>query len=341
MYLAGLCQYVTYHILGSFYAKLLSKIFTAQETYFTLLFIRFIYSMDIGNSQFKKAFSSTGGRLGTNRLLDTGMGKLPPQALEIEEAVLGALMIEKDALTNVIDILKPESFYKDSHKEIYRAILDLFSMSEPVDILTVTQRLRNTGKLEMAGGPFYITELTSRVNSAANIEAHARIITQQSIKRELISIASEIQRDAYEDTTDVFQLLDKTEQNLFTISESNIRKNFADMRSLMQQAIKELESKKDHKDGLTGVPTGFSALDRVTSGWQRSDLVILAARPGMGKTAFVVSAMRNAAVEFGHAVAIFSLEMSSIQLVNRLISAEAELSARQPFVVIKVLGARL
>jgi replicative DNA helicase len=285
--------------------------------------------MDTGNTPFKKAFSSTGGRLGTNRLLDTGMGKLPPQALEIEEAVLGALMIEKDALTNVIDILKPESFYKDSHKEIYRAILDLFSMSEPVDILTVTQRLRSTGKLEMAGGPFYITELTSRVNSAANIEAHSRIITQQSIKRELISIASEIQRDAYEDTTDVFQLLDKTEQNLFTISESNIRKNFADMRSLMQQAIKELESKKDHKDGLTGVPTGFSALDRLTSGWQRSDLVILAARPGMGKTAFVVSAMRNAAVEFGHAVAIFSLEMSSIQLVNRLISAEAELESEK------------
>lgn len=239
--------------------------------------------MEAGNSQFRKAFSSTGGRLGNNRLLDTGMGKLPPQALEIEEAVLGALMIEKDALTNVIDILKPESFYKDSHKEIYRAILDLFSMSEPVDILTVTQRLRATGKLELAGGPFYITELTSRVNSAANIEAHARIITQQSIKRELISIASEIQRDAYEDTTDVFQLLDKTEQNLFTISESNIRKNFADMRTLMQQAIKELEAKKDHKDGLTGVPTGFSALDRITSGWQRSDLVILAARPGMGK----------------------------------------------------------
>lgn len=285
--------------------------------------------MDTGNSQFKKAFSSAGGRLGTNRLLDTGMGKLPPQAVEIEEAVLGALMIEKDALTNVIDILKPESFYKDSHKEIYRAILDLFSMSEPVDILTVTQRLRNTGKLEMAGGPFYITELTSRVNSAANIEAHSRIITQQSIKRELISIASEIQRDAYEDTTDVFQLLDKTEQNLFTISESNIRKNFADMRTLMQQAIKELEAKKDHKDGLTGVPTGFSALDRVTSGWQRSDLVILAARPGMGKTAFVVSAMRNAAVEFGHAVAIFSLEMSSVQLVNRLISAEAELESEK------------
>lgn len=284
--------------------------------------------MDSGK-QFRKAFSNTGSRIGSNRLLDTGMGKLPPQALEMEEAVLGALMIEKDALTTVVDILKPESFYKDAHKEIYRAILDLFAQSEPVDILTVTQQLRATAKLEIAGGPFYITELTSRVNSAANIEAHARIITQQAIKRELITIASEIQRDAYEDTTDVFQLLDRTEQNLFTISESNIRKNFADMRTLMQQAIKELEAKKDHEDGLTGVPTGFSALDRITSGWQRSDLVILAARPGMGKTAFVVSAMRNAAVDFNMGVAIFSLEMSSVQLVNRLISAEAELESEK------------
>jgi replicative DNA helicase len=283
--------------------------------------------MDSKDSSLRKAL--TGSRNHVNRWLDTGMGKLPPQALDLEEAVLGALMIEKDALTTVIDILKPQSFYKDAHREIYQAILDLFADSQPVDLLTVTQRLRTNGKLELAGGPYYITELTSRVNSAANIEYHARIISEQAIKRELISIASEIQRDAFEDTTDVFQLLDKTEQSLFTISESNIRKNYADMRSLMQQAIKELEAKKDHKDGLTGVPTGFSRLDRLTSGWQRSDLVILAARPAMGKTAFVVSAMRNAAVDFGQGVAIFSLEMSAVQLVNRLISAEAELESEK------------
>lgn len=238
--------------------------------------------MDTGKP-FRKPLSATGTRIGANRLLDTGMGKLPPQALDMEEAVLGALMIEKDALTTVIDILKPPSFYKDAHREIYQAILDLFAQSQPVDLLTVTQRLRATGKLEMAGGPFYITELTSKVNSAANVEYHARVISEQAIKRELISIASDIQRDAFEDTTDVFQLLDRTEQNLFNISESNIRKNVADMRSLMQLAIKELEAKKDHKDGLTGVATGFSALDRITSGWQKSDLIILAARPGMGK----------------------------------------------------------
>lgn len=261
--------------------------------------------------------------------LGAALGKLPPQAVDLEETVLGALMLEKDALTTVIDILKPESFYKDAHKEIYAAIVTLFNNSEPVDLRTVANQLRKDGKLELVGGSYYIANLTTKVNSAANIEYHARIVSEQAIKRELIRIASEIQHDAYEDTTDVFSLLDKTEQALFEVSESNIRKNYADMRSIMREAMNELEAKKHHKDGLTGIPSGFSALDRVTSGWQKSDLVIIAARPGMGKTAFVVSAMRNAAVDFGHGVAIFSLEMSSVQLVNRLISAEAQLESEK------------
>lgn len=261
--------------------------------------------------------------------LGSALGKLPPQAVDLEETVLGALMLEKDALTTVIDILKPESFYKDAHREIYAAIVTLFNNSEPVDLRTVANQLRKDGKLELVGGAYYIADLTTKVNSAANIEYHARIVSEQAIKRELIRIASEIQHEAYEDTTDVFSLLDKTEQALFEVSESNIRKNYADMRSIMREAMNELEAKKHHKDGLTGVPSGFSALDRVTSGWQKSDMVIIAARPGMGKTAFVVSAMRNAAVDFGHAVAIFSLEMSSVQLVNRLISAEAQLEGEK------------
>ena len=255
------------------------------------------------------------------------LGKLPPQAVELEEAVLGALMLEKDALTMVIDILKPETFYRDSHAAIYDAIVVLFNNSEPIDLLTVTQQLRKNGTLEQAGGAYYITELTTKVNSAANIEFHARVIVEKAIKRELIKVSSTIQTEAYEDTTDVFTLLDRSEQSLFEISEANIRKNYADMRSIMKEAVAELEAKKLHKDKLTGVPSGFSRLDRITSGWQKSDLVIIAARPGMGKTAFVVSAMRNAAVEFGQGVAIFSLEMSAIQLVNRLISAESELES--------------
>lgn len=257
------------------------------------------------------------------------LGKVPPQVIELEEAVLGALMIEKDALNDVIDILKPNSFYKPAHQEIYQAIFELFSESQPVDMLTVTQQLRKMAKLEMVGGPSYIMKLTSLVNSAANIEYHARIITEQAIKRDLIAISSEIQKEAFEDSSDVFTLLDKAEQALFDISESNIRKNYADMRSIMQEAIRELEARRDQKDGLTGVPTGLTALDRVTAGWQKSDLIILAARPAMGKTAFSLSVLRNAAIDFGKGVAFFSLEMSAVQLTNRLISAEAELESEK------------
>lgn len=257
------------------------------------------------------------------------LGKLPPQALELEEAVLGALMIEKDALNVVIDILRPESFYKEAHQGIFEAIFLLFSESQPIDMLTVTQQLRKMGKLEMVGGPSYIMKLTSGVNSAANIEYHARLITEQAIKRELISISTEVQREAFDDSSDVFELLDQTEQKLFQISENNIRKSFSSMSPLVQQAIRDLEARKDLKDGLTGVASGFTKLDRITSGWQKSDLVIIAARPGMGKTAFILSAVRNAAVDFQHPVAVFSLEMSELQLVNRLISAEAELDSEK------------
>jgi replicative DNA helicase len=257
------------------------------------------------------------------------LGKVPPQAIELEEAVLGALMLEKDALSAIADILKPEAFYKDAHRVIYEAIIFLFNDSQPVDLLTVTSQLRKDGTLDVAGGAYAVTSLTTKVNSAANVEYHTRIIIEMAIKRELIRVSGEIQTKAFEETTDVFDLLDQTEGALFDISEQNIRKNYSDMKSIMSEALTELEARQKHKDGLTGIPSGFSALDRVTSGWQKSDLVIIAARPGMGKTAFVVSAMRNAAVDFGKPVAIFSLEMSSVQLVNRLISAESELESEK------------
>ena len=257
------------------------------------------------------------------------LGKLPPQALDLEEAVLGALMLEKNALTAVIEFLRPEHFYSDQHQIIYQAITDLFKNSEPVDMRTVVAQLRKAGKLELVDGAYKIAELTSKVSSAANIEYHSRIIIELAIKRELIHIASTVHQDAFEDTTDVFELLDKTEQSIFKISDSNLRKNYDNMKSLMFKAVKELQERKNHKDGLTGVPSGFSRLDRVTSGWQKADLVIIAARPGMGKTALIVSAIRNAAIDFNIPVAMFSLEMSSLQLVNRLISAEAELESEK------------
>ena len=210
-------------------------------------------------------------------------GKIPPQAVEIEEVVLGALMIEKDALTAVVDILRTDSFYRDAHQRIYKAILAIFAKSEPIDILTVTQQLRQSGELEFVGGASYLARLTSKVNSAANIEFHSRIISQSAIKRNLISVANSILRDAYEDTSDVFNLLDKTEQAFFDISEQNIKKNYMDASAIMRATIEELESKKDNKDGLTGVASGFTALDRITGGWQNTELTIIAARPAMGK----------------------------------------------------------
>jgi replicative DNA helicase len=281
--------------------------------------------MDIGRQQNKRVGIAKNNTI-ANTLI-SGMGKLPPQALDVEEAVLGALLLERDALTSVIDILKPDSFYKEANKLIYIAVIELFDRSEPIDLITVVNQLRSKGELELVGGAYYITELTTKVSSAANIEAHARIVSEQSIKRELISIASEIHKDAFEDATDVFELLDKTEQKLYQVSESNIRKNYADMRTLIGMAITELNEKKGQAEGLTGVPSGIYALDQVTSGWQKSDLIIIAARPGMGKTAFVLSAMRNAAVQFDKPVALFSLEMSAVQLVNRLISSEAEIES--------------
>ncbi len=254
-------------------------------------------------------------------------GRVPPQAVDLEEAVLGAIMLEKDALTAVIDVLKPEVFYKEAHQEIFKAITELFNKSEPVDILTVVNQLKLTGRLDIIGGAYYITQLTNRVASSANVEYHSRIIIQKHIQRELIRVSSEIIRDAYEDTTDVFELLDKAEQNLFAVSERNIRRQQGEMHLLMQEAIRDIEAAKDADTKMRGVPSGFTELDRITNGFQRSDLIILASRPGMGKTAFALTLARNMAVDHGKPIAIFSLEMSSVQLVTRLISAETQLNS--------------
>lgn len=258
-----------------------------------------------------------------------GLGKLPPQATDMEEAVLGALMLEKDALTDVVDVLKPESFYVEKHQVIYNAIMMLFQMSEPIDILTITNYLRKTGDLQKAGGATYISQLTTKINSASNIEYHSRIVSEMAIKRSLITISSEIQRDSYDETSDVFEILDKTEQSLFQVSDSNVRKSYSDMQSTLREALMEIEERRNNSDGLTGVPSGLTQLDRVTNGWQPSDLIIIAARPAMGKTAFVLTCLRNASVDFGKPVVIFSLEMSAVQLITRIISSEAELGSEK------------
>jgi len=268
-------------------------------------------------------------RLPGNNMDSLDYGRIPPQAIDLEEAVLGALMLEREAVNDVIDILKPDSFYKEEHQKIYESIQDLFHESQPIDILTVTEKLKSTGSLEFVGGPFYISQLTSKVASAAHIEFHARIISQKYILRELIKISSETIRDSYDDTSDVFDLLDKTEKGLYNITEGNIRKDFSKMEDLMHEAIQKIEELSKQEGGISGVPSGFKNLDKVTAGFQPSDMVVIAARPGMGKTSFVLSLARNSAVDFEKPVAIFSLEMSSLQLVNRLISAETELSAEK------------
>ncbi len=259
--------------------------------------------------------------------LNTDYGRIPPQAIDLEEAVLGAIMLEKDAVIAVMDILKPESFYKESHKKIFQAIIDLSQKHEPIDILTVTETLKKYGQLEEIGGAIYITQLTSRVASAAHLEFHARIITQKYIQRELIRVTSEIQAKAFDDSQDVDELLDFSEQELFEIAEGNIKKETVKLSKLIQEAINQIEEASKREDNLSGVPSGFTKLDRITSGWQPSDLIIIAARPSMGKTAFVLSMARNIAVDHHRPIAFFSLEMSSLQLTNRLIVSETELPA--------------
>ena len=254
-------------------------------------------------------------------------GRIPPQAVDLEEVVLGALMLEKEAVNEVIDILTPEAFYKEAHQKIFKAIKDLFGKSEPIDILTVTNELKQTGELESVGGAYYISKLTNRVVSAANIEYHARIIMQKHIQRELIVISSETINKAFEDTTDVFDLLDQAENSLFQVSENNLRRSYSSMQDLVGRAITEIQNAKNSDQKLRGVPSGYTELDRITQGWQKSDLIILAARPSMGKTAFALNLARNAAVDFHRPVAFFSLEMSSVQLVTRLISTETSLTA--------------
>jgi len=254
-------------------------------------------------------------------------GRVPPQALDLEESVLGALLIEKEPLNIVMEILKPESFYRDAHQLIFAAVQQLFAKLEPVDTLTVVEQLRRNGMIETVGGPAYIAQLTRKVLSSANAEYHARIILQKFIQRELIQISSEIIRKAYEDTTDVFDLLNIAEEKLFGVSENHLRHNMNSLPKLLQEARENIEKASKMENNLSGVPSGFTDLDRMTSGWQKSDLIIIAARPAMGKTAFVLSLARNTAVLNKRAVAVFSLEMSAVQIATRLLAAESQVSS--------------
>jgi replicative DNA helicase len=254
-------------------------------------------------------------------------GKVPPQAKDLEEAVLGAIMLEKSAFDTVVEILKPECFYVESNQRIYRAMQGLQQKNLPIDLLTVVEELKFREELDLVGGPYYVSKLTNAVVSSANIEAHSRIILQKFIQRELIRISGEIIGDAYEDSTDVFELLDESESKLFEITNNHLRKDYAAISDVLVKTIQRIEDLRTRQDEISGVPTGFHLLDRITYGWQPTDLIILAARPSVGKTAFALNLARNAALHPTKptAVGFFSLEMSAGQLVQRILSAESEI----------------
>ena len=295
-------------------------------TPYYLTFLDGLFNMDLTNLNLNKDRN----KLRRKPSVDLGTmvyGKVPPQAKELEEAVLGAIMLEKSAFDTVVEILKPECFYLEGHQRIYRAMQGLAQKSQPIDILTVVEELKSRQELEMVGGPYFVTKLTNAVISAANIETHSRIILQKFIQRELIRISGEIIGDAYEDSTDVFDLLDDAESKLFEITNNHLRKNFDSIDTVLVKTIQRIEDLRHKQEEITGVPSGFASLDRVTYGWQSTDLIILAARPAVGKTAFALNLARNAALHPTKPVpvAFFSLEMSSAQLVQRILSAESEI----------------
>lgn len=256
-------------------------------------------------------------------------GRIPPRDKDLEEAVLGALMLERDAYTVVCDILKPESFYDPVNQKIYSAIQSLGASQQPIDMLTVTEQLRQMGAINEVGGPMFISELTSRVASGAHVEYHARIVAQKYLARELIRFASQIESQAFDESYDVDDLLQEAEGKLFEISQRNVKKDVTQIDPVIGQAIEQIQTAANRATGLSGLESGYHELDKLTSGWQNSDLIIIAARPAMGKTAFVLSMAKNMAVSSNIPVAIFSLEMSNLQLVNRLIQNTCEIEGEK------------
>ncbi len=262
-----------------------------------------------------------------NTLMESPTGVVPPQSIELEEAVLGALMIEKDSVIAVQEYITPESFYTEQHRLIYKAIESLSRDLQPVDLYTVTERLKVDGELMAAGGVAYLAQLTQKVDSAANVEFHARIVAQKYVQRELIRAASSIQKNSYDESIDVANLIEYAEGEIFKVAEGHIKRSVQSSRDILAAALSQIELAAKNDSAFNGVPSGFMAVDRKTLGWQLSDLIIVAARPSMGKTAFVLTMARNMAVDYEQAVAFFSLEMSSVQLMMRLIMAETGLSS--------------
>lgn len=277
----------------------------------------------------KKNFNNNSGSNDIVSFLSKSIGLLPPQALDLEETVLGALMIEKEAIYEVGEILRPETFYSDIHQIIYRAILSLSGNQHPIDLYTVAEILKRTDQLETVGGASYLAMLTDKVGSASHVEFHAKIIAQKYIQRELIKASAEIQRDSFDSSIDIEDLIDQAEGKIFKVSEGHIKRDVRESRDVIKSALEMIEIARSNPDGMNGVPSGLHELDKITSGWQPTDLIIIAARPSMGKTAFVLSMARNITVDSNKALAFFSLEMGAEQLITRLIVSESGLDGQK------------
>lgn len=269
--------------------------------------------------------STTRRRSSSPASIDNTYGHMPPQAIEIEQVVIGALLIDTEAFGLVSEMLHPETFYDPRHKFIFEAISALNMSERPADILTVTDELRKMGKLEQAGGMTYVMDLSYMVASSANVEYHSRILAQKYMARQLISYASSIETRAFDETVDTDQLMQDAEGALFELSQKNMKKDYTQIDPVVKQAYQILQKAAGNTGGLTGIPSGLDDLDAVTSGWQASDLVIIAGRPAMGKTSYALSVAKNIAVDYRIPIAFFSLEMSNVQLVNRLISNVCEI----------------
>lgn len=255
--------------------------------------------------------------------------RIPPQDLVAEQSVIGSMLIDKNAIVRVVELLQPDSFYRDAHRYIYETILDLFDRGEPVDLITLTDALRKSGKLDAVGGSVYITDLLNSVPTAANVEYYARIVEEKSVLRRLIEAGTKIVGDAFERKDDVDQILDEAEKSVFDIALKRIREGFHRIDSVIKGVLDKIDALYDKKEGITGIPTGFADLDQMTGGLQNADLIVVAARPSVGKTAFALNMALNITTKYKIPVAIFSLEMSKEQLAQRMLCSEAEVNAQK------------
>ena len=261
--------------------------------------------------------------------MDIANLKVPPQNLEAEQSVLGGILLENEAISKVLETLLPDDFYRESHRKIFNSMIELFEKNEPIDLITLTNQLKSKGHLDGVGGSAYLSSLVDSIPTAANITYYARIVKEKSVLRRLITTATEIVTRGYGDEDDVWDLLDEAEKSIFQIGESQIRPSFFKMKSILQESFKTIEKLYESKEIVTGVPSGFNDIDKLTSGFQASDLIIIAGRPSMGKTAFCLNIAQHVSVEKNIPVAFFSLEMSKEQLVMRMLCSEAQVDAHR------------